>query len=193
MDEPKDYYRILGVPRDASAAAIRSAYQRLTRRRRPGGRPQAPAAALHDVQQAYEVLSDAERRRLYDASLREPECDRYAALAWPTSARPGVSTLRRPTRPVTISADILLSPREAHAGGALTLALPLPGPCPACQRTGGYLLACPRCGGEGRIERREAVVVRVPAGVRDGALFQVHLDAPDVQAILLTVHITRAR
>lgn len=190
MDKSKDYYRILGVPRDASTAAIRSAYRRLARR------PVAQAeggVALHEVQQAYAVLSDAEQRRHYDASLSEPEHDRFAALSRSFVGSPAGARLRRPARPVTLSGEILLSPAEARAGGSLSLDMPVPSPCPACRRTGGHLLSCYRCGGEGRIERRQPVAVRIPAGVRAGAVFQVRLDEPDVQAILLTVHITTPR
>ena len=35
MEKPKDYYQLLGVPRDASAKAIRRAFQRLTKRLEP--------------------------------------------------------------------------------------------------------------------------------------------------------------
>lgn len=193
MDKSKDYYRILGVPRDASTAAIRSAYRRLARRLRPVAQIQATGVALHEVQQAYEVLSDAEQRRHYDASLGEPERDRFAALSPSFVGSPTAARLRRPARPITLSGEILLSPAEARAGGSLSLDMPVPSSCPSCRRTGGHLLMCGRCGGEGRIERRQPVAVRIPPGVRAGAVFQVRLDEPDVHAILLTVHITTPR
>jgi DnaJ-class molecular chaperone len=189
MDKTKDYYRILGVPRNASTAAIRSAYRRLARRLQPAAEIQAAGATLHEVQQAYEVLSNAERRRRYDASLGEPEHDRFAALSRSFVGSPAAARLRRPASPATLSGEILLTPAEARAGGSLSLDMPVPSSCPACRRTGGYLLACSVCGGEGRIQRRQPVAVRIPAGVRAGAVFQVRLDEPDVDAILLTVHI----
>ena len=43
--------------------------------------------------------------------------------------------------------------------------------------------------GEGKVERRLPVPVRIPAGVPDGTVFQVALDDPTVLSILLTVHI----
>ena len=126
MDKSKDYYRILGVPRDASTAAIRSAYRRLARRLRPVAQIQAQGVALHELQQAYEVLSDAEQRRHYDASLREPERDRFAALSWSFVGSPAAARLRRPARPMTLSGEILLSPEEARAGGSMSLDMPVP-------------------------------------------------------------------
>ena len=43
--------------------------------------------------------------------------------------------------------------------------------------------------GEGKVERRLPVPVRIPPGVPDGTVFQVALDDPAVLSILLTVHI----
>ena len=48
---------------------------------------------------------------------------------------------------------------------------------------------CYRCGGEGSVERRLPVPLKIPAGVRDGAVFQVTLDEPGVVSVLLTVHL----
>lgn len=192
MEKLKDYYRILGVPRNATTAVIEKAYRRLARRLRPAGRSTA-VEAFHELQQAYEILSDAERRQDYDEALSEPERDRFAALAWSFVDRSKAGTLRRPAKPSTLSGEILLSPSEARAGGSLALDMPVAAACPACRRTGGRALGCGRCGGEGRIERRLPVAVRIPAGVREGEVFQMRLDEPDVEAVLLTVHITSPR
>jgi hypothetical protein len=45
------------------------------------------------------------------------------------------------------------------------------------------------CGGEGKVQRRMPVPVRIPPGVRDGTIFQVSLDDPAVLSIILTIHI----
>jgi DnaJ-class molecular chaperone len=50
---------------------------------------------------------------------------------------------------------------------------------------------CERCLGEGTIERRMPLPVQIPAGVRDGAVFQVSVDDHTVRTILLTVHLRR--
>lgn len=190
MEKLKDYYRILGVPRNATSDAIERAYQRLSRRLRPRTGRSAAGEAFHDLQQAYEILSDAEQRRHYDARLREPERERFTDL---TQARPAHALLLRPANAVTLSGEILLSPEEAQAGGALALDMAVATSCPACRRTGGRALGCGRCGGEGRIERRLPIALRVPAGVREGAVFQMRVDEPDVEAVLLTVHIAAPR
>lgn len=61
----KDYYKILGVPRNASAEEIKEAYYRLAHKYHPdkGGDPEK----FKEINEAYRVLSDPEKRRQYDA------------------------------------------------------------------------------------------------------------------------------
>jgi DnaJ-class molecular chaperone len=73
----------------------------------------------------------------------------------------------------------------------LSLDVPVAASCDACSGTGGSLFDCGRCGGEGRVLRRMPVPVHVPAGLREGSVFQVRTDEPAVPTILLTVHLRR--
>ena len=67
--EFKDYYKTLGVARDASPDAIKSAYRRLARKYHPdvSKEPQAEAR-FKDISEASEVLRDPEKRAAYDAA-----------------------------------------------------------------------------------------------------------------------------
>jgi molecular chaperone DnaJ len=64
----KDYYRILGVARDATTAEIKSAFRRLARETHPDANPDNPEAeaGFRAAAEAYEVLSNPERRQRYD-------------------------------------------------------------------------------------------------------------------------------
>ncbi len=63
----KDYYDVLGVKRDASEAQIKSAYRKLARKFHPDVNKAADSAdKFKEATEAYDVLSDAQKRKMYD-------------------------------------------------------------------------------------------------------------------------------
>jgi DnaJ-class molecular chaperone len=188
MEKPKDYYQLLGVPRDASLTAIRRAFKRLSRRF-DAGRSEGATDALAELQAAYETLTDTERRSRYDDELGGEE--RRTAIDWSFVRRPAAGDLRRPLAPASLTAEVLLEPEQAAAGAVLSLDVPVSATCEGCAGTGGSVFDCDRCHGEGKVARRLPVPVHVPAGLRDGTVFQVRTDEPAVPSILLTVHVRR--
>jgi molecular chaperone DnaJ len=66
--EFKDYYRILGVDRNADEKTIKAAYRRLARQYHPDvAKTKDAAERFKEINEAYEVLSDPEKRRRYDS------------------------------------------------------------------------------------------------------------------------------
>ena len=64
----KDYYEILGVSRDADASAIKSAYRKLARKYHPDvNKTKEAEEKFKDINEAYEVLSDKNKRQRYDS------------------------------------------------------------------------------------------------------------------------------
>jgi DnaJ-class molecular chaperone len=73
----KDYYRILGVDRKADDKTIKSAYRRLARKHHPDvAKGKDSGDRFKEINEAYEVLSDPEKRRRYDSL--GPDWQRYA-------------------------------------------------------------------------------------------------------------------
>jgi molecular chaperone DnaJ len=76
----KDYYQVLGVPKNASGAEIKKAYRKLAQRHHPDANPGNKEAEdrFKEVSAAHEVLSDTEKRRQYD-QVREMAASGFGA------------------------------------------------------------------------------------------------------------------
>jgi len=83
-----DHYQRLGVSQNASRDQIRDAYRELARRNHPDARGEASAAAMAQINEAWRVLSDPDRRAVYDAQIRR---------SYASTAMPGKPWMMRPT------------------------------------------------------------------------------------------------
>jgi curved DNA-binding protein CbpA len=72
----KDFYAVLGVPRNASSEQVKERFLQLTREKHPdrfpGPEKQRAELAFQEITQAYNVLSHGDRRRLHDLELARP-------------------------------------------------------------------------------------------------------------------------
>ena len=70
----KDYYRFLGVERDASDEEIKKAYRKLVMEYHPDRNQDKPGCEelLKDINEAYKVLGNKEKRQQYDLLLQQP-------------------------------------------------------------------------------------------------------------------------
>ncbi len=169
----QDYYELLGVPRDASHADIKRAFRRLARELHPDV-SEAPDAErrFRAVAEAYEVLSDPERRATYDryghAGLRTGGfapmdadfgslSDVFAAFFGETLFGGGAGTGSRPTRGPDVVARVEISLADAARGTTVETSVRAARSCSECGGTGAAPgtspTTCPSCNGAGRIQQ----------------------------------------
>ena len=197
----RDYYEVLGVAPDAKAADIKRAYRQLTRRYHPDISGDERAASFREVVRAYEVLRDAERRRTYDAALRESVSGSRADwmsdevhVDFPSVAsvldRMRHSFFGSPSA-AGLSAEVQLTPEEAFWGTSVPLQIPLRQTCQACGGRGEvWEQWCPACQGDGEVAAHHPMQLRVPAGVRPGARFRFSVMPPGAIPTLVEVRIS---
>jgi molecular chaperone DnaJ len=168
---PRDYYEILGVERTASEKEIKSAFRRLARELHPdvSDRPDAHDR-FREAAEAYEVLSKAETRQLYDrygheglrsGGFRPSDFD-FANLADFFSVFFGEDVFGRMAggRRAERGADLLVETQvelvEAATGTARSVTLPVAVGCATCGGNGAapgtQPEPCTRCGGTGRLQ-----------------------------------------
>jgi molecular chaperone DnaJ len=169
----QDYYELLGVPRDASHEDIKRAFRRLARELHPDV-SEEPDAALRfrAVAEAYEVLSDPERRRTYDrfghGGLRSGGfapmdadigslSDVFAAFFGESLFGMGASAGPQPTRGPDVAAQVEIELADAATGTTIEARIRAARTCTPCGGTGAAPgtspVTCPSCGGAGRIQQ----------------------------------------
>ena len=167
----RDYYELLGVTRDASADEIKRAFRRLARELHPDV-SEAPDAEhrFREVVEAYEVLSNSERRELYDrfghAGLRsggfQPSAFDLGSLSDLFSAffgddLFGVGGRGGRGRGGDIAAHVEIDLGEVATGTKREVPFGVAVPCGRCGGNGAepdtQIRSCPTCGGSGRVRQ----------------------------------------
>lgn len=182
---PRDYYEVLGVPRGADDAAIKKAFRRLARELHPDVNKDPDAEErFKEAAEAYEVLSDADRRATYDRYGHEglrsggyaPNFEGFGSVADIFEAFFGGGGLGgafggfgggRPGGQVqggdvAVGAEITL--QQAASGAAVEVSYDAVARCEHCHGNGAEpgtpIETCAKCGGTGQLR----VVSRTPFG-----------------------------
>jgi len=168
MTTKRDYYEVLGVPRDASAATIKSAYRKLAVKYHPDRNPDDVAAEekFKEAAEAYAVLSEPDKRTRYDRFGHRMEggfggvdptifgdfSDILGDLfGFGFGRRRGG---RRGTPGADLRYELGLKFEEAAFGKEVEIRVPRLETCEVCSGTGakgGELRTCDTCGGHGQV------------------------------------------
>jgi len=200
----RDYYAILGVKRGASDKEIRQAYRRLARKYHPdvNAGDKAAEEKFKEINAAYEVLSDAKKRRKYDLygdqwqyADQFEQARRQGGPRWSWSGRgvpfggldldgfgdlgdllgglfKGTRTRSGRGEDVQHMAEVTLA--EAYQGTTRVLNMQAEEPCSTCGGSGRLVGAvCHVCQGSGVSMRSRRLEVKIPPGVSDGSRVRV--------------------
>ena len=170
----RDYYEVLGISRDADEADVKKAYRRLAMKNHPDRNPDDPAAEerFKEATEAYEVLSEAEKRQAYDqfghagvdpnmggmgdgfagGSFSDIFSDVFGDIFGGAQGRGGRSSVQRGA---DLRYGLELTLEQAVAGDNVEIDVPVLSVCEVCDGTGAKPgtspITCPDCGGAGQI------------------------------------------
>ena len=163
----RDYYEVLGVSRQASPPELKSAYRKLALQYHPDRNPGDKEAeeAFKEASEAYEVLSDPDRRARYDqfghagvpfefggfggAGINDVLSEIFGDIFGGGRSRRGGRA-----RGADLRYNLELNFEEAAFGTEVTVKIPRPKRCEVCEGTGSkdkQLRTCQTCGGAGEI------------------------------------------
>ncbi len=185
----QDYYEVLGVARDADAAEIRRAYRKMAVQYHPDRNPNDPAAEdrFKECAEAYEVLSDPDKRQTYDrfghAGLQgqgfegfqggfEDVFSHFGDILGDLFG--GGAATRARARGADLRYDLELSLEEAAFGTKKDIEFHRREACDTCHGSGAKKgtspAACGTCSGSGRVTRQQGFfMVQTPCPVCRGA------------------------
>ena len=186
----RDYYEVLSVTRAASGDEIKSAYRKAALRwhhdRNPENKHEAEEK-FREATEAYSVLSDAQKRQLYDtyghAAVSGPAGGGFQSVdfsifeglqdilgdffqmddAFGFGGGRGRRGGRRSQRGGDLRYDVTLSFEEAAAGKQVRIRVPRAERCATCDgtgaRPGSAPVTCPQCGGRGQLNSQHGFVM----------------------------------
>lgn len=212
----KDYYLILGISPTESLSGIRKAFRKLAKDCHPDRVGDKGTRRFQDITEAYEVLSDPERRKAYnrtrglkaivevERSAQEPLFAEPRSLVRDFGTiQPSIEELYdrlarnftgigvpKGEHPEGLNVEIILSPEEAAKGGTVSFDVPVFHPCPYCGGSGeDWLFPCMHCEQRGIVEDEKRVTLSIPPLVRNGSIYEIPLQGLGIHNFYLRVHI----
>jgi molecular chaperone DnaJ len=193
----RDYYEVLGVPRNVDKATLKRAFRQLAQEYHPDVNKTAEAEArFKEINEAYQVLNDDQKRAAYDrfghagvsgagggygdfsggfSDLGSIFEDLFAGFGANTSR----SRRKQPRRGADLRADVTLTFEEAAFGTEREMEVPRMEVCDRCGGSGAepptQPVTCATCNGSGEVQRRQqsplfgAVITSSPCPTCNGS------------------------
>jgi len=171
MSAKRDYYSVLGVDRQATDEEIKKAFRRLARQYHPDvSRSPDAEAKFKEINEAYEVLSDGDKRAMYDRFGQVGPQTGFGAggfggfedildTFFGGGMRGGAATRQGPVRGVDLRYDLTIQFEEAVFGSEKQIVVPRHEVCPHCKGSGAepgtHPIRCPQCNGTGEVRRQQ--------------------------------------
>src|ERR687898_821389 len=191
MAAVKDPYKTLGVDRKASDDEIKKAYRKLARQYHPDTNQGDKAAEerFKEVQAAYAILSDPDKRKQYDSG--------GGVFSGAAGGR-GPGRAPRPERGRDLETEVHISFEQAMEGAQIPVAVPLSAPCPTCRGTGAkpgtMPTVCSRCNGRGvEAESQGLFSISQPCSLCGGTGTEIKEPCPTCQGSGRTRQVKRYR
>lgn len=177
MSTKRDYYEVLGVAKNAPAEDIKQAYRRMVKQYHPdiyGG--DDANDRIKEINEAYEVLSNSEKRAAYD---RFGHAGVQGASGAPGAGFPDINDIfeeffgggfgfrrgpqRGPIRGADLRYNLTIEFEEAVLGAEKEVNVTRHEPCPRCEGTGAEPgttpIRCPTCNGTGEVRQRQQTIL----------------------------------
>ena len=188
MSEKRDYYEVLGVSKSASASELKNAFRSLARKYHPDRSQEDNAEEMFkEIQEAYAVLSDDEKRAQYDRfGHNSPGGSPFSGFGgggfninledilggdfFSNIFGGGGGSRRSRRRGSDIRMYHSVDLKQIYEGSTEEVEVELPVPCSQCDGTGakdGKITQCGDCSGQGRVRMRQQVGPFVQDVVRE--------------------------
>jgi molecular chaperone DnaJ len=190
MPDEKDYYGILHVPTTADDQALKRAYRKRARQLHPDRHPNDPllAEGFKALTQAYQVLSDPEKRAAYDRnrtlkekSRAQPAVSAEPGSAWATFFKGIFSSGLPAENGKDLHTKLSVDLTDLASSSKIRLELPSTQTCPECsgqailprKNTSERPKDCPACQGCGRKPYKNNLEIKIPSGLENGTRIKI--------------------
>lgn len=207
----KNYYTILGLSSNCSQEDIKKAYRKLARDSHPDSCGNEDSSNFRSIQEAYEIIGTAEKRKAYDQELQQEQFQNYQAaptytirfedneIYSPLSLENWFDRIldnmfQMDFHPLAFSGldqqlELILTRDEAQSGGIFPIRVPVRHICASCRGKGSNrFYFCDACQGHGHIIKDEIINLRIPPAIKSCSNIRIPIQGYGILTIMIVIH-----